>query len=77
MHTNDSAGQLPHGDHLEAAHACEMKTKAMIQLRTFPRTECGLVYWSDSGGVRPKVLNAAELGDLTDLRQFYESDCAY
>jgi len=53
------------------------KSTAMAQLRKFPTTEWALTYWTDPDGVWPKLLDVAQLGDLTDLRQFYESDCIY
>jgi len=55
----------------------DAKAKAMEQMRKLPSTDWALTYWTDPDGVWTKLLDAAELGDLTELRQFYESDCAF
>ncbi|WP_147374376.1 hypothetical protein [Microbacterium sp. AG238] len=53
------------------------RATALAELREFPRTDWALRYWDDPGDVWGATLDAAELGDLTDLRAFYEADCGH
>ncbi|MEJ1088462.1 hypothetical protein WDU99_09055 [Microbacterium sp. Mu-80] len=50
---------------------------AMDAMRKFPQTEWGSRYYDDPDNVWGATLDAAELGDLTELRAFHESDCSF
>lgn len=54
-----------------------LKPVAMKQLELFPSTEWAVRSWEDPGGIWPNVLVKAELGDPSELAQFYETDCRY
>lgn len=53
------------------------RATAMEQMRKFPQTSWGSRYYLDPDNVWGSTLDAAELGDLTELRAFNESDCAF
>lgn len=50
---------------------------AMEHLRAFPTTAWGSQYLEDPENGWGGVLDAAELGDLTELRSFFQSDCEF
>ncbi|QAY59675.1 hypothetical protein ET475_06495 [Microbacterium protaetiae] len=51
--------------------------EAAAHLSDFPNTTWGLSHYDDSEGIWKKLVESAELGDLTELRQFYRSDCGF
>lgn len=55
----------------------EAQATAMDNMRTFQSTDWALAHYSDPDGIWDKALDAAELGDLTQLRGWYDSDCGY
>jgi hypothetical protein len=55
--------------------APEQKSDAMKELRKWPKTEWALKNFEDPDGLWDQMLDAAELGDLSDLKSFYAGDC--
>jgi hypothetical protein len=53
------------------------RDEAATQLRKFTDTVWAREHYDDSAGIWPAMIDAAQLGDLTKLRGFYESDCGY
>jgi hypothetical protein len=53
------------------------RDEAATQLRKFTDTVWAREHYDDSAGIWPAMIDAAQLGDLTKLRAFYESDCGY
>lgn len=49
--------------------------EALEQLRRFQHTEWGREHVDDPDGVWDKTLDAAELGDRSGVKEFYETDC--
>ncbi|MFV0372589.1 hypothetical protein [Microbacterium sp.] len=47
----------------------------MVQLRAFPTTDWALKYYHDPEGGWLRVLDQAELGDLSAFREVYATDC--
>jgi len=54
-----------------------LKAKALTQMKKFPNTSWGSKYYDDSSGIWVDVVKKASLGDLSELQQFYDSDCSY
>lgn len=55
----------------------DVRAEAMEQLERFPHTEWGMNYLEDPDGIWDGWLQAAVLGDLTPLRETYETGCDY
>lgn len=49
--------------------------EAMKQLRRFPHTTWATENYEDPDGIWDETLDEAELGDLSTLREFAETDC--
>lgn len=54
-----------------------LRDEAMHELERLPHTEWAMRYLEDPEGIWSSVLQAAELGDLSEFRAFYEMDCQY
>jgi hypothetical protein len=55
----------------------DLRETSLVELRKFPTTAWGAKYYDDSSGAWATAVKSAELGDLTDFREFYQSDCDY
>lgn len=53
----------------------ELRTVAIDELRKFPNTAWGVSNFQDPDNVWGKLLDSAELGDLSPLKETHETDC--
>ena len=53
------------------------RAEAMTHMRSLHYTEWGSQYIEDPDGIWDATLDKAELGDLTELRSFYDGGCVF
>jgi hypothetical protein len=52
------------------------RAEAMRELRRWPQTSWARKWLDDSGGMWAGILDAAELGDSSELSEFHRTDCS-